>query len=60
VTSVFAAYCPRCASEVLLTYGRLRSLANTPLGIELAFTCWCGELLEVLTGASADEPVRAA
>jgi hypothetical protein len=53
---VFSTYCPRCDAEVLLTYGRLRSLANTPLGIELAFTCWCGEALEVLSGASAPEP----
>jgi hypothetical protein len=53
---VFSAYCANCGAEVLLTYGRLRSLANTPLGIELAFTCWCGETIEALTGTTADEP----
>jgi hypothetical protein len=55
---MFTAYCPREAADVLLTYGRLRTMRNSPLGIELAFDCWCGEALEVLTGYAAPEPVR--
>jgi hypothetical protein len=51
---MFSAYCPHEAAEVLLTYGRLRSLANTPHGIELQFACWCGETIEVRTGTLAD------
>lgn len=54
---MFSAHCPVCNGPVLLSWSRLRSLANTPLGIELAFDCWCGTRLEVLTGRTADEPV---
>jgi hypothetical protein len=47
---MFSAYCPYETADVLLSYGRLRSLANTSRGIELRFACWCGETIEVLTG----------
>jgi hypothetical protein len=56
---MFAAHCPEHGSEVLLPFSRLRCLRNTPLGIELAFECWCGASLEILTGYSAAEPVCA-
>lgn len=56
---MFSAYCPAEDAEVLLTYGRLRSLSNTPEGIELRFACWCGQTIEVLTGATAEVPQHA-
>lgn len=53
---MYAPYCPRHGSRVLLSWPRLRWLENTPEGIELTFECYCGEHVEVLTGRLADAP----
>lgn len=53
---MYAPYCSRHGSRVLLSWPRLRWLENTAAGIELTFECYCGEHVEVLTGRLADAP----
>jgi hypothetical protein len=57
--AMFDPYCPRHASRVLLTVGRVRAVRNAPDGIHVELECWCGERLHVLTGRNA-EPAAAA
>ena len=44
------AYCPNCDAVYLYSLSRIRGLANSPLGIELTLECYCGRIIEVLTG----------
>jgi hypothetical protein len=47
---MFGAHCPRCDRVGLYGVSRMRGLVNSPLGIELTFECYCGEILTILTG----------
>ena len=50
---MFAAYCPRHGSEVLLTERRIRRLTNTDQGIVVELECYDGERLVIRTGRRA-------
>jgi hypothetical protein len=39
---MFAVYCPRDRSRVLLDLSRVVALRNTPDGPVLDWECWCG------------------
>ena len=56
---MFDAYCPSCRTSRLYTLSRL-ALLNTPLGIEVAVRCYCGETFEVLLGRGPRVPAGAA
>lgn len=47
---MFDAHCPRCDAVRMLPISRLRSLVNSPLGIEVTLECYCGEVFELLLG----------
>ncbi|MPZ87698.1 MAG: hypothetical protein GEU81_06395 [Nitriliruptorales bacterium] len=47
---MFDAHCPRCNAIRLLPISRLRSLVNSPLGIEVTLECYCGAVFELLLG----------
>ncbi len=55
---MFDAYCPSCRTARLYTLSRL-ALVNTPLGIEVAVRCYCGETFEVLLGRGPRVPASA-
>jgi hypothetical protein len=58
-TLMLSAYCPRHGSTVLYSPSSITGIRNTPLGIEVTIECYCGELIEVLSGASSAEPAVA-
>jgi hypothetical protein len=46
---MFDAYCPTCRTVRLYPLSHIR-LVNSPLGIEVTVTCWCGTSFELLLG----------
>lgn len=49
---MFTVYCPQHGSKVLLGLSRLRRMINLEPGvILLEFTCYDGEVVQLLTGA---------
>ena len=45
--------CQVCATRVLIFESQVTSVANTPAGIEVRFTCWCGTEQTQVTGRAA-------
>ena len=50
---MFAIYCPKHASRVLMTERHIRSMRNTPHGILLDVECYCGTHVTIRTGRKA-------
>ena len=42
---MFAPYCPRHESRVLLGYESVVDIESTPLGLKVKLRCHCGELV---------------
>ncbi|HEX5696729.1 MAG TPA: hypothetical protein VFZ15_10085 [Acidimicrobiia bacterium] len=53
---MFLTPCDRLGREVLIWASDLHGITNTEAGIVLRFRCACGDVAELLTGATA--PVR--
>jgi len=51
---MFAPYCTRHQSRVLLGYESVVDIEPTPLGLKVMLRCHCGELLTHDAGADAD------
>lgn len=56
---MFVHNCTACERRQLIFPSQVSSLANTDRGIELAFTCWCGNEQTMLTGRVAEEALAA-
>jgi DNA-directed RNA polymerase subunit M/transcription elongation factor TFIIS len=59
--SMFDFTCPACQQRRLIFPSQIRHLVNDDEGIVLVFTCWCGALGAMRTGAAdaADRHVLA-
>ena len=55
---MFAPYCPRHQSRVLLGYESVVAIEPTPLGLKVMLRCHCGELLT--HDAAADDAAASA
>jgi hypothetical protein len=56
---MFDAHCPACGLTGIYPLSHIQSVVNSPLGIEVAVRCWCGETFEVLLGRGPRELSRA-
>jgi hypothetical protein len=52
--------CTACGKRQLIFSGQVTSLVNTPDGIVVTHTCWCGAEQTWLTGKAATSRVEAA
>lgn len=52
------AYCPSCDAVALYSLSRV-ALLHTPLGIEISVRCYCGRVLEIVSGAGPRLPATA-
>ncbi len=50
---VFARHCTACDRRQLIFSTQITGLKNTEHGIEVNYTCWCGEPQMLLTGKKA-------
>ncbi len=51
---MFTHTCTTCSRRQLIFPSQINGMANTDRGIELAFTCWCGDEQTALTGKRAE------
>ena len=57
---MFAHTCSSCGHRSLMLPEFITALTNTPSGIVVQFTCWCGADQALLTGRTADHRAREA
>jgi hypothetical protein len=50
---VFDVFCPTCAGARLIFPGQVAGLVNAPDGIDVRFTCWCGTVGTLHSGAGS-------
>ena len=53
---MFDVHCTSCGKRRLLSPGRVRSLINDDQGIAVIYSCYCGELGALRTGAAYEAP----
>lgn len=50
---MFDFMCPTCRSRQLIFPSQIRAIHNDERGIQVSFTCWCGQLARVTSGRGA-------
>lgn len=57
---MFLHTCTACSKRLLIFPSQVTELTNTPTGIVVAFTCWCGEAQSLRTGRRSHDHGHAA
>lgn len=55
---MFVHTCTACERRQLMSTSQIHELVNTDHGIEMHFSCWCGEPQVVLTGRKAPQSAK--